>query len=47
MCFDRTSVLWTPHERYAVLALHRRRDGVAEELGLWPELADDDDFVRG
>jgi hypothetical protein len=46
MCV-RTTVLWTPHQRYAVLALHGRRDGVAEELGFGPELADDADLVRG
>jgi hypothetical protein len=33
--------------RYAVLALQRCRYGVAEELGLWPELADDGELVRG
>ena len=43
----RTAVLRTPHERYAVLALHRRRDGIAEEFGLWPKLADDGELVRG
>jgi hypothetical protein len=42
----RTAVLWTPHQRYAVLALHGRRDGVAEELRFGPELADDADLVR-
>ena len=42
----RTAVLRTPHERYAILALHRRRDGVAEELRLGPELADDGDLIR-
>ena len=42
----RTAVLWTTHQRYAVLALHGRRDGIAEELGFGPELADDAEFVR-
>ena len=42
-----TTVLWATHERDAVLALHRRRDRVAEELGLWPELSEDADLVRG
>ena len=49
MCvlFLRTTVLGTPHQRYAVLALHGRRDGVTEELGFGSELADDAELVRG
>jgi hypothetical protein len=38
---------WTYCQRYVALAFQRCRDGIAEELGLGPELADDADLVRG
>jgi hypothetical protein len=41
-----TRVLRAAHERDAALTLHHRRDGIAKELGLWSELADDGDLVR-
>ena len=43
----RTVVFWAAEEVHAVLALHERRHAVAEEPGLWPELADDGHLVRG
>jgi hypothetical protein len=41
-----TRVLRAAHERDAAFTLHHRRDGIAKELGLWSELADDGDLVR-
>jgi hypothetical protein len=42
-----TPIFRATHERDAALALHYRRDRVAEELGLWSELSDDTDLVHG
>ncbi len=43
----RTFVLRATEEVHPVLALHRRGHGVTEELGLWPELADNSYLVLG
>ena len=43
----RTTVLGLAEQCDAVLALHRRRDTVAEELGFGAQLADDAHMVRG
>ena len=40
-----TCVFRAIHQGDATLALHRRHDGVTEEPGLWPELADNGDLV--
>ena len=42
-----TIVLWTSHRCYAVLALHRYVESVADKLRFELELVDDVDLVRG
>ena len=40
-----TAIVRAPEQRDAILALHRRRDTIAEELGLGAQFADDLDAV--
>jgi hypothetical protein len=44
---EQTTVLRPAIQDDSVLALHVRRDGVTEELGLGPKLTDDGELVCG
>lgn len=41
------SVVLLAQQRYSVLALHRRRDAIAQEFRLWSQFADDGETVLG